>query len=420
MNPLSPSPFTPPRPRIVIFSPATSIFDPGADFNPSGKIITDKDADTDSSAPESTWDDFTKERKPLRAFLVNHKETLGMTWEEIDALRPPYVIDGFVRQGEVLLLGAESKSRKSWLVQDAVFSVAAGLPWLADEDGANGFATKQACGHVLDLELNSSEMLFRFAMARKSRFARSPEIAAGMTDRIAAYSFDGMNVRDILPRIDEVKSTVQPGDLVIIDCLYRLVPDGNETADVAEMLEIMKRFASDTKTAVIVVDHFRKAGDDKARNRFAGSFVKQASVSTLAAIEVTADDMLVINLDARTFHGIKKVHARFNPETYTFDGVPEADVEAARTGKTKAEDEGFVLAIWKSRSLDFAASNAEGVTKWGITRQAVGNRFKRLEGAGLVGRKAELKPGKAIEWILTNEGAEMVKLALNLHPNFHP
>jgi hypothetical protein len=359
------------------------------------------------------------ERKPLSAFLVDHKGTLGMSWDEIDALRPPYIIDQFLRRGEVMLTGAESKSRKSWLVQDAGFCVAAGFPWLADENGENGFATAQARVHVLDLELNPSEMRFRFAKARGNRFADSPEDAAAATDSFSAYSFDGMNVRDIMPMIAEVQTTVQPGDLVILDCLYRLVPDGNETADVAEILETVKRFAAETQAGVIVVDHFRKAGDDKARNRFAGSFVKQASASTLVAIETKADDLLVLNIDARTFHGCPLVHARFNLESYAFNRVPDADIEAARQGKAQAEAEGWILAIWKSKPLDAPATNADAADKWEITRQGATGRFEKLKTAGFVAR-AESPAGQAVKWVLTSVGGEMVKSALNLHPSLHP
>ena len=233
------------------------------------------------------------DRKPLAAFLVNHAETLGLSWLEIDALRPPFVIDGFIRRGEVMLLGAESKSRKSWLAQDAGFAVAAGTPWLADENGRDGFTTAQARVHVLDLELDAGEMRYRFAKARGNRYPDQPEAAAAVTGMFCAYSFDGLNALDILPRIAEAQAAVQPGDLIILDCLYRLVPDGNETEKIATVLETVKRLAAETQAAVILVDHFRKAGADKARDRFNGTFVKQASAATLVAVEVTADDMLV-------------------------------------------------------------------------------------------------------------------------------
>jgi hypothetical protein len=347
-------------------------------------------------------------RKRLADYLVNHSDTLGMSWQEIDALRPPYIIDGFLRQGEVLLLGAESKSRKSWLAQDAGFAVAAGLPWLADKSGAHGFATAQARVHVFDLELSPAEMRYRLAKARGNRFADAPEDAAAMTARIAAYSFDGQNVKDIMEHFEELKATVAPGDLVIVDCLYRLCPDGNEVAPLAAILETVKRFASETQAGVIVVDHFRKAGDDKARNRFAGSFVKQASASTLVAIEVTADDVLVLNIDARTFHGCNKVHARFNPDTYAFNRLPEIEVEKAKQESKRGEAERWLLRLWNGRPEDSAVIAADAVERWGIKRQGAVPRLEKL-----VSRKwlteTKVGPGKATEWTLAPAGVAVVK-----------
>ena len=350
-------------------------------------------------------------RPPLSSYIVSHEDTLGMSWQEIEALRPPYIIDGLMRRGEALLLGAESKSRKSWLAQDAGFAVAAGLPWLADEDGAHGFTTRQAHVHVIDLELNPSEMRFRFAKARGNRFDKSPEIAAAVTERLTAYSFDGMNVVNILPRITEIQATVRPGDLVIIDCFYRLVPDGNETADVAEMLEVVKRFAAETQAGVILVDHFRKAGDDKARNRFAGSFVKQASAATLVAIEVAGDDTLVLNIDARTFHGTPRVYARFNLDTYSFDRVLENEINQAKEGRAKAEAEGWLVMLWKGRPFDSPMTTADAKDLWDISRQAATPRLRQLMRRGWLGEDIT---GKATEWPLLPDGLAALKTTLGL------
>ena len=347
-------------------------------------------------------------RKRLADFLVNHSDTLGLSRGEIDALRPPVIIAGFLRWGEVLLLGAESKSRKSWLAQDAGFCVAAGSPWLADESGANGFATVKARVHVLDLELNPSEMRYRFAKARANRFADSPDAAAAMTASVAPYSLDGLNVAAILPLLSELEGSVEPGDVVIVDCLYRLCPDGNEVAPVAAIFETIKRFAADTKAGVILVDHFRKAGADKARDRFAGSFVKQAGPSTLVAIEVSNDDVLVLNIDARTFYGCPRVHARFNRETYAFNRLPEAEVAQAKAASTQAEEERWILELWRGRPVESAIGAADAAARWGIKRQGVAPRLAKLVARGWLTEKKRGR-GTATEWTLTPEGCAIIK-----------
>ncbi len=340
------------------------------------------------------------------------KDTLGMTWLEIEALRPPIIIDGFLRWGELMLLGAESKSRKTWLTQDAGFCVASGLPWLADEDGENGFATKQARVHVFDLELAESEMRFRFARARDNRFPDRSD-AEAVTEKFISYSLDGLNVEEIYPLLDDLKETVRPGELVIVDCFYRMVPDGNETEAVAAALQVLKRFAKETKTGVILVDHFRKAGADKARDRFAGSFVKQAAPSTLVAIEVTADDMLALSIDARTFHGCDLAHARFNLDTYTFQRVPEAEIQQAKLGRELATATGWLVTLWKARAPDYVMTANGAGELWCMTRQAATTRLRKLVSREWL-KETSAGSGKPIGWTLEPLGNEVLKSALNL------
>lgn len=372
----------------------------------------------ESTQPESTQPE-PKPARTLDSFAVSHGDTLGMSWKEIDALRPPFVIDQFIRRGELMLLGAESKSRKSWLAQDAGFSVACGTPWLADEDGNHGLATAKACVHVIDLELNPSEMRFRFAKARGNRFQHDAQAAQEVTARFFSYSLDGLNVKDVLPHIEQLRAKAQPGDLVIVDCFYRLVPDGNEAHDVAIMLETLKRFTAETKCGMILVDHFRKAGDEKARNRFAGSFVKQASASTLVAIEVTGDT-LVMSIDARTFHGLPQVYAKFNLDTYAFNRVPEEEIAAAKASKKQAEMDSYIIQIWKSRALDYAAPYAVAEMAWGISRQGCTARFKKLEEAELIRKIPPTTKGGANSFALTELGKEVLVDALKLHPLVAP
>lgn len=344
-----------------------------------------------------------KERKPLSSFVVDHAGTIGMTWQEIDALRPPFVIDRFLRRGEVMLLGAESKSRKSWLAQDAGLAVAAGIPWLSDENGENGFQVARAHVHVIDLELNADEMRFRFAKARGNRFADSLQLQEEVTRAVTAYSFDGMSVVDILERLEEIKASVSPGDLVILDCLYRMAPDGNETAEVAAILETVKRFASDTQAALILVDHFRKAAADKARDRFAGTFIKQASASTLVGVEVK-DDILHLNIDARTFHGLPLVHARFDSESYTFRSIPEETVDLAKDGRKAAEEEGWLYSIWLNRSSDFETTAKQAMGQWGIgSPQGAKKRLEKLKERGWV-EMVQASVGCANHWKLSPLG----------------
>lgn len=360
-----------------------------------------------------------KERLPLSSFRVDHTETVGMTWRQIEDLRPPVIIDGFLRQGEVMLLGAESKSRKSWLAQDAGIAVASGLPWLPGEDDSEGFETIKSRVHVFDLELADSEVSYRFAKARGNRLKDDLEAQRELSESFNSYSLEGEPALAILVLLDDLAEQVAQGDLVIVDCLYRLQADGNETEEVAIIFETLKRFAKKTKAGVILVDHFRKAGADKARDRFAGTFVKAASASTLVAIEVKADDVLELNIDARTFHGVKKAHARFDLEGYVFQQVAEDDVQAAQGAKTQAKLEGQLGEIWGTRALDFQAGKKVAGESWGISQEGARQRFTTLEKADLVQVQQSGK-GKPTLWGLRPKGKEAIASNFDLHPDLHP
>ena len=346
-----------------------------------------------------------KPKLSLQDFRVDHADTIGMSWQDIDALRPLYVIDDFVRRGELLLVAAESKSRKSWLVQDAGFAVASGEPWLANDAGESGHLTRQATVHVFDLELDQAEMRFRFAKARANRFTTADE-QHDITKRFNHYSFDGFQPLQILAALDELKQIVQAGDLVLVDCLYRLQADGNETSLVAAIMDTLKQFAKDTKCAVLLVDHFRKAGDDKARNRIAGSFVKSASASSIVAIEVDRDGILKMNLDTRTFHGTKFVQCRFDEREYRFVQVWEnyCTTEAAN------ERAIWLVELWKNHDTALTVTVKAAETKWGMTRAGADKRLKLLEKQLWLTEKSA-GAGKATLWALTGLGLDTIQRA---------
>ncbi len=351
----------------------------------------------------------TPEEEKLNGFLVDHDSTVDLTDEQIEALRPPFIIADFIRRGGVLLLGAESKSRKSWLAQDAGMAVAAGMPWLPDGDGA-GFAVNQANVHVFDLELDHSEIKFRFAKVRSRKFTDRAS-RSRITERIKSYCLDGENVAQILPLLESARATIKPGDLVVIDCLYRLVPDGNETVDVATILETVKRLARDTGCGIIVVDHFRKASAEKARDRFAGTFVKQASASTLVAVEVKADDLLEMSVDARSFHGAPKVWCRWNPLTYSFDQVRESEILAAAKGKGLADAHEWLAKVWKNRDLAQGATALDASGPWGISKEAARGRLTKLFNLGFVSCAPD---GKSHIYSLTPSGRESLNNFIRL------
>jgi AAA domain len=345
-----------------------------------------------------------KPRRTLESYLVNHGDTVGMTWEEIDALRPPYVVDGFGRRGELMLCAAESKSRKSWLVQDLGFCVAIGEPWLAREDGTGGFATAQARVFVFDLELSDGEMRFRFAKARGNRTSDISE-QKELTNQFTHYSLEDVQTDDVFYLLEELKCKVSPGDLVIVDCLYRLHPDGNEAKEIASAFTMLKNFAKATQSLVVLVDHFRKAGADKAKDRIAGTFVKSASASTIVAIQTNAEKVLELSIDARTFHGNDKVSCRFNIDNYRFESVAE-EYAAPMTVDAFTQ---HLFDLWQSHDHGATVTKKQAQVKWNLPNLGSADyRLSKMEGMKWLFKRKE---GKAWVYSLTGRGLEILQSA---------
>lgn len=337
-------------------------------------------------------------------FLVDHFSTLSLSGEDIENLRPPIVIENFIRRGGVLMLGAESKSRKSWLAQDAALSVAQGSDWLADANGNQGFRVAKASAHVFDLELNRAEVSYRFARTRTARFPDA-EVAFRVTDAFKHYSLAGVSAASVLAVIETALPSISPGDIVVVDCFYRLCSDSNEAAAVGVLFALIKHWAESTQAAWIIVDHFRKAGADKARDRFNGSFIKSAAPDCLLAIECKKDGVFQLNIDARSFYGPPRVWCTWDDSRYTFIQRSSMDVASARTQAKRAKAYAELAAVWAHRDHTDTVATAEAAAAWRITSQGARNRMRQYEGETLV----VIKDGKPARYSLTNEGRELLR-----------
>lgn len=339
----------------------------------------------------------------LARYRVDHASTLGLDLAGIDKLRPLFVIDGFIRRGGVMLLGAESKSRKSWLAQDAAISVVMGHEWLTDEDGEDGFRVARGRAFIFDLELDDGEIRYRFARTRKARFTDGE--ARSVTDGFHHFCLDGCTSAEVLAVIEATLPEMRPGDFVVLDCFYRLVADSMEPKDVAAIFEAVKRWAKQTQAAWCIIDHFRKAGADKARDRFNGSFIKSAAPGCLVAIEVRTDGVLEMQIDARSFFGDPKVWCRWDSAGYRFARIPEKDVTAAKQGVELAAQFGWLVEVWKLRDFSAPVTAKEAAVKWGKSEQAARNRFRKLCEAELVAITAE----RPMTVILAERGLKLLE-----------
>jgi hypothetical protein len=160
--------------------------------------------------------------------------TLARSIAEIGFERPPAVIEGLLRQGEILTLNAPAKAGKSWLLHGLCLSVAAGREWLRPE-------WRCAAGPVIlvDAELPERELNFRLRTVREA--LALPE---SVEENIIKWSLHGRRhgpegLLGALENAQEAFRRYGPS-LIGLDPLVCFIPAGQSENDNSAVNEIFR------------------------------------------------------------------------------------------------------------------------------------------------------------------------------------
>jgi hypothetical protein len=160
--------------------------------------------------------------------------TLARSIAEIGFERPPAVIEGLLRQGEILTLNAPAKAGKSWLLHGLCLSVATGREWLRPE-------WRCAAGPVIlvDAELPERELNFRLRTAREA--LALPE---SVEENIIKWSLHGRRhgpegLLGALENAQEAFRRYGPS-LIGLDPLVCFIPAGQSENDNSAVNEIFR------------------------------------------------------------------------------------------------------------------------------------------------------------------------------------
>ena len=199
-----------------------------------------------ASVPQSSPSPFGSEDVP--SALVPFRDLRG----KCRSLRPP-VIEGLLRQGEIMNVVAAPKSRKSWLANDAALAVATGRPWLGQ------FTTIKGNVLLIDNELHEETSADRIPLIARARGISLDEL----DDTLFVQNVRG-SLLDILAMSRFFRS-VQPGkfDLVILDALYRFMPRGfdeNDNGAMASIYNALDEYAQMLGCSFLLVHHTSKGG----------------------------------------------------------------------------------------------------------------------------------------------------------------
>jgi hypothetical protein len=178
---------------------------------------------------------------------------------------PPLVIHYLLHQGSKMLLGGNSKGRKTWALMDLATSVACGAEWW-------GFPTRKGCVCYVNLELQQAFFQQRLQTIWEKR-SLYPERGSLLVWNLRGHAkpMEAL-VNDLLTFLQQYRFT-----LIIIDPIYKTLPAThgaeNDSAIVTQLLNSVESIAVETGAAVLFSSHFSKGdqSEKEAMDRVSGS-----------------------------------------------------------------------------------------------------------------------------------------------------
>lgn len=161
------------------------------------------------------------------------------------------IVRGLMREGEVLNIIASPKVGKSWLAHGLAIAASQGISWLDHE------IERPMRVLILDNELHPEELSNRLEIIAEASKADRRLLEENLT--VLPVRGKGYSLGDVGALLADVK----PGsfDIIILDALYRFIPQGTSENDNAGMTAVynhIDRLADFQRCCFIVIHHTSK------------------------------------------------------------------------------------------------------------------------------------------------------------------
>lgn len=259
--------------------------------------------------------------------------------QELCEAYPPAIIEGLLRQTEILLMGGQAKRWKSWARLDMLYCVANGFRWLR-------FPCCQAKVIHFDLELLEADLRHRFELIHQSY---AEEGLKGSFENLKIVPLRGQPFS--LSALDEVPGALsETFRLFSLDPIYRLLGGKNESDQgvVTELLNHFLTLGYSLGAAIALLQHFAK-GDQalkESQDRFSGSGVwSRFPDSLMTFTDLEDENCFSCEFTVRSFEPIEPFAVRW--EFPRFRIASEVDTEnlKLRTGRPKKSSVDQLCAI---------------------------------------------------------------------------
>jgi hypothetical protein len=309
------------------------------------------------------------------------------------------VVNGLLWQGEVCNLIAKSKVGKSWTGYSLGLSVVTGSEWLLH------FRCTKGRVLLIDDELHVEDIAHRI-----------PSVAEAMCLQPADYrdQFDVLPLRGDLRSIHELGSLFTDTGrgkyaLVIIDALYRMLPDmsENDNAAMAGVYNAVDRYAAMTDAAFVLIHHASKGSqsDKDVTDVGAGAGSQSRAADTHLILRPHEEESCVV-LDAavRSWPPVKPLALRWEFPVWVPDcTLDPSELKGRLTAREQqqntkdADDAEKIVAALKAGPATARALRP----KTGISKDRLGRLLDKMEhGERIVTKEKKLRGNACREYRL--------------------
>lgn len=290
---------------------------------------------------------------------------------------PPVVIEGLLRQTEILLMGGQAKKYKSWARADMLYCVGNGFKWL-------NFPTHQGMVIHLDLELLEADLRWRFDQIHQSY---CQEGLKGTLENLRYVPLRGAPF--IMSDLEAHAQQFSDPHYILasVDPIYRLL-GGKSESDPAAVSDLLTRFlnlGSKTNSSIALLQHFTKGDQSQkeSQDRFSGTSIwSRFPDSLLTFTDLQDRDCFSCEFTLRSFEPIEPFAVRWQFPRFRIDDALDPDnLKEPRGRPRKTSLDQFCAVLTTGETLPHSEFMRRAQKLLGISPRSFNRRLKEATAA---------------------------------------
>jgi len=287
---------------------------------------------------------------------ANANDRSVMNWQSFDLAdaykeRPPieFVVGNIFPLPSLSIVYGSPGSFKSFLLADLACCIAGGIDWLPPFGDPIGKGQPVSQGGAVWIDFDNGR---RRTLDRFKALGSTMDLAEDVPLKIYSMPYPVFDARNQIQVIElQVKIVLHEAKLVILDNLAMISGDADEnSADMAEIFNNLRRISEITSTAVVVIHHPRKGSQSQGRagDRLRGHSSIEAAIDLALYMERSGENLSIEIKPTKARDSlVKPFSARFDFEVDQNDQLTKARFYSI-TGSLNFQTIKVMEAIWET------------------------------------------------------------------------